>query len=106
MKRASGLLALWMLLAGAAPLFAQGPPGGKKMPPQVGLAPAAVKTVPVTFEYVGLTEASKTVEVRARIQGFLETREFQDGAYLKEGARLFTITTQTALAVWLVATRN
>jgi membrane fusion protein (multidrug efflux system) len=80
-----------MLLAGAAPLFAQGPPGGKKMPPQVGLAPAAVKTVPVTFEYVGLTEASKTVEVRARIQGFLETREFQDGAYLKEGARLFTI---------------
>jgi len=91
MKRAAGVLALWMLLAGAAPLFAQGPPGGKKMPPQVTLAPAVVKTVPVSFEYVGLTEASKTVEVRARIQGFLETREFQDGAYLKEGTRLFTI---------------
>ena len=76
MKRTAEMLALWMLLAGAAPLFAQGPPGGKKMPPQVGLAPAVVKTVPVSFEYVGLTEASKTVEVRARIQGFLDTREY------------------------------
>ncbi len=91
MKRTAEMLALWMLLAGAAPLLAQGPPGGKKMPPQVGLAPAVVKTVPVSFEYVGLTEASKTVEVRARIQGFLDTREFQDGAFLEEGARLFSI---------------
>lgn len=91
MKRTAEMLALWMLLAGAAPLFAQGPPGGKKTPPQVGLAPAVVKTVPVSFEYVGLTEASKTVEVRARIQGFLDTREFQDGAFLEEGARLFSI---------------
>lgn len=92
MKHTAGLLALWMLLAGAAPLFAQGGPGGgKKMPPQVSLAPAVVKTVPVSFEYVGLTEASKTVEVRARIQGFLDSREFQDGAYLSKGTRLFTI---------------
>jgi membrane fusion protein (multidrug efflux system) len=50
-----------------------------------------IKTVPVVYEYVGMTQASKTVEVRARVQGFIETRDFLEGAYLKEGARLFTI---------------
>jgi membrane fusion protein (multidrug efflux system) len=56
-------------------------------PPQVTLAVAEIKTVPISYEYVGLTAASKTVEVRARIQGFLETRDFQEGAYLEKGVR-------------------
>lgn len=71
-------------------LDAQGPPG-KMPPPEVTVAPVEVKTVPISYEYVGITQASKTVEVRARVQGFLETRDFQEGAYLAEGARLFTI---------------
>jgi len=80
-----------LLLIASTPLFAQGAPGMKMPPPQVALATATIKTVPVSFEYVGMTEASKTVEIRARVQGFLESREFLDGAWLKEGTRLFTI---------------
>ena len=84
---------MFLVLVGVAisPVEAQGPPGMAMPPPEVVLAAAEIKTVPVSYDYVGVTVASKTVEVRARIQGFLETRDFQEGAYLKEGARLFTI---------------
>lgn len=70
---------------------AQGPPGGNMPPPAVAVATVTSTTVPVAFEYVGMTQASRTVEVRARVQGFLESRDFQEGAYLKEGAKLFSI---------------
>lgn len=80
-----------LLTLSAAPLLAQGPPGFKMPPPQVALAPVTVKTVPVHFEYVGMTEASKTVEIRARVTGFLESRDFMDGEWVKEGKQLFTI---------------
>ena len=92
MKMSSAYLWIVMVIAAGAPgTEAQGPPGRNLPPPEVTLAPVELKTVPVTYEYVGLTQASKTVEVRARVQGFLETRDFQEGAYLNEGDRLFTI---------------
>jgi RND family efflux transporter MFP subunit len=42
-------------------------------------------------EYTGRTEASKTVEVRSRLFGFLKTIDFQDGDFVEEGQTLFTI---------------
>lgn len=78
-------------------VVAQGPPGmGRK--PTVTVATVESKTVPVQYEYVGLTAPSKTVEVRARIQGFLDTRDYQEGDYLKKGTRLFTIEDSNFLA--------
>ncbi len=84
---------LAMLLTGGmfSEAYAQGPPGGAMPPPQVTLVTVESRTVPVTYEYVGMTQASRTVEVRARVQGFLESRDFQEGAHLDEGAKLFTI---------------
>lgn len=86
-------LILAMLLTGCvfSQTYAQGPPGGKMPPPVVTVVTVESKTVPVTYEYVGMTQASKTVEVRARVQGFLESRDFQEGAYLEEGTELFSI---------------
>lgn len=69
----------------------QGPGQGPPPPPEVLCVIVETKTVPVSFDYVGMTEASKTVEVRARIRGFLESRDFQEGSFVEEGARLFTI---------------
>jgi membrane fusion protein (multidrug efflux system) len=69
----------------------KGGPMGPPPPPEVTLATVELKTVPIEYEYVGVSEASKTVEVRARVQGFLETREFEEGAYVTQGTRLFTI---------------
>ena len=49
------------------------------------------KTVPVNYEFLGQTEASNTVEIRARVQGFLVKRHFKEGAIVDEGSELFTI---------------
>ncbi|MBX7258219.1 MAG: efflux RND transporter periplasmic adaptor subunit [Candidatus Hydrogenedentes bacterium] len=69
----------------------QGPGQGPPPPPEVLCTVVESKTVPVSFEYVGMTEASKTVEVRARIRGFLESRDFQEGTFVEAGTKLFTI---------------
>jgi RND family efflux transporter MFP subunit len=42
-------------------------------------------------EFVGRTDASESVEVRARVFGYLKTVEFKDGDFVKEGQTLFTI---------------
>ena len=51
--------------------------------------------VPVTFDYSGVTAASKTVEMRARVRGYIETRDFEEGSLVKAGTRLFTIDPRT-----------
>jgi RND family efflux transporter MFP subunit len=52
---------------------------------------AATQQVPVYGEYVGQTEAVKTVEVRARVEGFIERQVAPDGADVKAGDLLFVI---------------
>src|SRR5690349_3592726 len=42
-------------------------------------------------EYTGRTEASATVDVHARVFGYLKSVDFQDGDFVKEGQTLFTI---------------
>jgi membrane fusion protein (multidrug efflux system) len=49
------------------------------------------QTVPIRFEYVGQTAGSKEAEVRARVQGILEKRSYQEGGYVKAGQTLFVI---------------
>ena len=42
-------------------------------------------------EYTGKTEASETVDIHARVFGYLKSIEFKDGDFVKEGQTLFTI---------------
>lgn len=82
-----------LLLAGMTALFgaravAQ-PPDAP--PPPVSYITVTPEDVPVTFDFVGVTEASRMVEVRSRVRGFLETREFEEGAFVEEGTRLYLI---------------
>ena len=67
-----------------------------------GFPPAAVtvkkvepQTFPVSFEYVGQTQGSKDVEVRARVTGIIEKRLYQEGSFVKAGQPLFTIDART-----------
>ena len=83
----SYFLALCVLLANVA--LAQ--PGGPPPPPQVTFIVVEARSIPVAFDFVGVTEASKVIEIRARVRGFLETREFEEGAMVEEGTRLFQI---------------
>jgi membrane fusion protein (multidrug efflux system) len=60
-------------------------------PAEVVVQAAAPKTFPVTFEYIGQTQGSKDVEVRARVTGIIEKRLFEEGSAVKAGQPLFII---------------
>jgi RND family efflux transporter MFP subunit len=60
-------------------------------PPAATVVAVAQRSVPVHGQYVGQTEAVKTVEVRARVEGFIERQVAPDGADVKAGDLLFVI---------------
>lgn len=59
--------------------------------PTVTVAPPLRKEVTETDEYVGRFVAVNSVEVRARVSGYLENVHFTDGQLVKQGDLLFTI---------------
>lgn len=60
-------------------------------PPSVTVAPPLVKTITEWNEFTGRFQAVATVDVRARVSGYLQAVNFQDGAMVKEGDVLFMI---------------
>lgn len=66
-------------------------PAPKPEPPKVTVVKVVLKTVPVHLSYVGSVEAVKTVDIRARVEGFLEQRSFKEGADVKNGDPVFVI---------------
>jgi membrane fusion protein, multidrug efflux system len=68
-----------------APAFVPPPP------PEVTVAVPAKKTVPVTLEFTGTTRAKESVEIRARVRGFLQKKHVEGGRRVKTGDLLFTI---------------
>src|SRR5207248_7797347 len=60
-------------------------------PPTVTVAVPVQRTVIDQDEYVGRFVAVDSVEVRARVSGYLEQVHFQDGQVVKQGDPLFTI---------------
>lgn len=58
-------------------------------PVEVGVITVALRDVPVVFEYVGQTQSSQQVEIRARVAGFLEQRVYTEGAMVHEGDVLY-----------------
>lgn len=60
-------------------------------PPTVSVAQPLVKTVTDWDEYTGRIEATDSVEVRARVNGSLNSIHFREGAIVKKGDLLFVI---------------
>jgi membrane fusion protein (multidrug efflux system) len=70
-----------------------------QMPPlTVLVAQASVQDVPLFVEMVGTTKGTKDVPIRTRVEGYLETMEFQEGTFVKKGDMLYTIDAQPFLA--------
>jgi membrane fusion protein (multidrug efflux system) len=83
---AVSILAVWAITAN--PLQGQ---QSTAQAPEVGVFEAALQKTVVPREYVGRVDAEETVEVRARIEGFLDKQVFKDGAMIKQGELLFLI---------------
>jgi RND family efflux transporter MFP subunit len=60
-------------------------------PPSVSVATPIKRTLSDFDEYVGRFTAVNSVEVRARVSGYLEGVHFKDGQIVKQGDLLFTI---------------
>jgi membrane fusion protein, multidrug efflux system len=59
--------------------------------PAVGVRPAVLKGVNQSFEFVGRIRAVEMVEIRARVEGFLEKVLFREGQDVKVGDLLYQI---------------
>jgi RND family efflux transporter MFP subunit len=64
-------------------------------PPKVDVANPVQRPITRYLEATGNTAAIKSVDLVARVQGFLETINYRDGTFQKEGATLFTIEPET-----------
>jgi len=83
------LLCLLFLLFWGCKKESKNPP--KPPPPEVSVEKVALQTVPVHLNYVATTDSVKTVDIRARVEGFLEKRMFVEGADVKKGHVVFVI---------------
>lgn len=67
-------------------------PESQKLPPvNVTAVTIQKKTIPATFEYVGVAQSSHLVEIRARVEGFLDTIAYKEGSLVHENELLFQI---------------
>lgn len=66
------------------------PPQGMP-PPEVTVVKIEPRNIPTVFEYTGQTAGSREVEVRARVTGILQKRNFLEGGAVTAGQSLFTI---------------
>ena len=83
--------ALFLLVPALAACGQSQPPGGAPPPPTVTVAKPIERGVVDQDEYVGRFVAVDSVEIRARVSGYLEKVQFRDGQMVKLGDPLFTI---------------
>lgn len=92
MRSASFLLALPLIaLATTAGCKKPAPAAAAPKPPEVMVELPIQKSVTEFEEFTGRASAVQTVEIRARVSGFLEKVFFVDGQIVQAGAPLFQI---------------
>jgi len=67
------------------------PPPAAAPPPEVLVVEPVQRDVPVEMELVGQAAGSQDVEIRARVEGFLDTVAFTEGTLVKKGQLLYQI---------------
>jgi RND family efflux transporter MFP subunit len=86
----------WVAVVGLALLVSGGctkqpAPTPSVKPPDVVVARPLVRTVTDYEDFTGRTEAYRTIEVRARVSGYLNKVNFVEGSEVKKGEVLFEI---------------
>jgi membrane fusion protein (multidrug efflux system) len=88
---------LGSILVASAALLMGGPASAEKtptpevLPPLVSVATLEPQAVSSVRTFSGRAESARRVEVRARVQGILETRLYREGAAVDAGEQLFQI---------------
>jgi membrane fusion protein (multidrug efflux system) len=85
----SFLVAMLALAAAACSNSDATPPAPP--PSEVGVVTVEYRTLPLGFEFVGEVQPIKRVEVRARVDGVIESRPFTEGSLVKAGQILYRL---------------
>ena len=84
-------------LAAAALALLLLPACGKEEPPpppapvKVKVAQVVTRDVPIYVEAIGETRGNTEIEIRARVEGYLESVDFREGTFVEKGQLLYTI---------------
>ena len=65
------------------------PPEAAKPPVDVTVVTVAAQSTPVDFEFTAQTQSSREVEIRARVDGFLEKRMYTEGSLVDANQVMF-----------------
>ncbi|HYD82237.1 MAG TPA: efflux RND transporter periplasmic adaptor subunit [Paucimonas sp.] len=91
LRIAATLLLLSAVAAcGDRPANAQAP-GGAAPPPEVSVMTVAPAAVTLSADLPGRLQATRTAQVRARVEGIVQQRVFREGSDVKAGELLFKI---------------
>lgn len=85
------LLAALLLVVVAFVAYIKWPRPGVLVYPTVSAEPVVVEDVEIYVEYAGKIKARQHVEIRARVEGYLETMHFEEGGYVNKNDLLFAI---------------
>ncbi len=75
-------------------------------PPRVKVATVLQRDFPVYVEAIGETRGNTEIEIRARVEGFLESVEFQEGSLVQKDQLLYRIDPSPFLATVAQAKAN
>lgn len=91
------LLAISLAACGGGDKQAKGPGGmgGGMPPPEVEVITAGLGSATLTQELPGRLQAYRTAQVRARVEGVIEKRLFNEGSEVQAGTSLFQIDART-----------
>ncbi|MFV1958325.1 MAG: efflux RND transporter periplasmic adaptor subunit [Planctomycetota bacterium] len=91
-RRALGTAALAALLGTTASCGKEAPAVQAAPPPaKVTAVVVEARDTPITHEFVGKTASSRRVEIRSRVEGFLDKRSYVEGEMVKKGDVLFQV---------------
>jgi len=94
---------LWLLAGGAALCACTEDAPPPAPPPEIGVVQVVQRDTDIMQDFVGQTRGSVDIPIRARVEGFLESRNFIEGRSVEEGQLLYTIDPQPFLAKVLEA---
>lgn len=105
MMRKPILFLCGVVLVTAAACGKEAPPAAPP-PPEVLVTVPLQRDVPVYMELVGQAVGFQDVEIRARVEGFLETMAFTEGSLVRKGQLLYVIDKKPLEAVVANAKAN
>jgi membrane fusion protein (multidrug efflux system) len=85
----SALAVVLLASVGACHKEAKAPPAPP--PAEVSVVSVTPRTLPLSYEFVGEVQPTRRVEVRARVDGIIESRPFTEGSFVKPGDVLYRL---------------